>query len=102
MRAAEALVAAGTDPPRPGGSRTFEEIERWLEALHQVLEAGIAAGGTTLGDSAYLLPDGRSGEFISKLAVYGREDETCPRCGDSIVRDVIRNRSTFWSAGCQR
>ena len=39
---------------------------------------------------------------ISKLAVYGREQEPCPRCGDSIIRDVIRSRSTFWSAGCQQ
>jgi formamidopyrimidine-DNA glycosylase len=98
----ETLFTARIDPHRPGGSLTVEEIERLLGALHLVLEAGIAAGGTTLGDSAYLLPDGRSGEFISKLAVYGREEEPCPRCGDSIIRDVIRSRSTFWSAGCQQ
>lgn len=97
----EALFAAGINPHRKGGSLRIDEIEALLDALHRVLGAGIEAGGTTLDDMAYLLPDGRSGEYTTELAVYGREDEPCPRCGDSVRRDVIRSRSTFWSPGCQ-
>ena len=97
----ETLFGAGIDPHRQGGSLTLDEIEALLDALHRVLGAGIEAGGTTLGDMAYLLPDGRSGEYTTELAVYGREDEPCPRCGDSVRRDIIRSRSTFWSQGCQ-
>ena len=96
-----ALFAAGTDPHRPGGSLTIDESEALLDAVHRVLAAGIQAGGTTLDDMAYLLPNGRSGEFITELAVYGREGEPRPRCGDAVRRDVIRSRSTFWSPGCQ-
>jgi formamidopyrimidine-DNA glycosylase len=98
----ETLFSAGIDPHRAGGTLTADEIESLLTALREVLRAGIAAGGTTLSDMAYLLPDGRSGEFITELAVYGREEEPCPRCGDLIRRDVIRGRSTFWSPTCQR
>ena len=98
----EALFVAGIDPHRPGGSLDHGELQRLLDAVHHVLEAGIAAGGTTLNDLAYLLPDGRSGEFIAELSAYGREGEPCPRCGEPIRRDVIRNRSTFWSPGCQQ
>jgi len=98
----EALFAAGIDPRRAAGSLTTGEGEALLDAVRRVLAAGIQAGGTTLDDMAYLLPDGRSGEFITELAVYGREGELCPRCGDSIRRDVIRSRSSFWSPGCQR
>jgi len=97
----EALFAAGIDPHRAAGSLTIDESETLLDAVHRVLAAGIQAGGTTLDDMAYLLPNGRSGEFITELAVYGREGEPCPRCGDAVRRDVIRSRSTFWSPGCQ-
>lgn len=98
----EALFAAGIDPHRAGGTLDDDEVERLLAALHDVLGAGIAAGGTTLDDLAYLLPDGRSGDFTAELAAYGREGEPCHRCGEPIRRDVIRNRSTFWSPNCQR
>ncbi len=97
----EALHAARIDPHRPGGSLTDAELEALMSAVHDVLAAGIAAGGTTLADQAFLLPDGRSGEYMTDLAAYGREDEPCPRCGHPIRRDVIRNRSTFWCPGCQ-
>ncbi len=98
----EALFTAGIGPHRPGGSLDDDELDRLLTALHDVLGAGIEAGGTTLDDLAYLLPDGRSGEYIAELSAYGREGEPCPRCGDEIRRDVVRSRSTFWSPGCQK
>jgi formamidopyrimidine-DNA glycosylase len=97
----ETLHAAALSPHRQGGSLSADELGALLVALHEVLAAGIAAGGTTLEDQAYLLPDGRSGEYIADLAAYGREDEPCPRCGHAIRRDIIRNRSTFWCPGCQ-
>ncbi len=97
----ETLFAAGIDPHRHGGSLSEEELDELLASLHNVLGAGIAAGGTTLDDLAYMLPNGRAGEYTAELAAYGREGEPCPRCGDSIRRDVIRSRSTFWSPGCQ-
>lgn len=98
----EALFAAGIDPHRQGGSLSTDEVEDLLAAIRSVLGAGIDAGGTTLEDLAYLLPDGRAGEFTAEIAVYGREDEPCPRCGDTVRRSVLRGRSTFWSPGCQR
>jgi len=97
----ESLHRARLAPHRPAGALTRGEIERLLEAVATTLEAGLRAGGTTLADMAYLLPDGRSGEFITELAVYGRDGEPCPRCGAPIRRDVIRQRSSFWCASCQ-
>ena len=50
-------------------------------AIKPVLEAGIAAGGTSLDDLAYLLPDGQAGDYLDRLRVYGREGQPCRRCG---------------------
>ena len=35
------------------------------------------------------------------FAVYGRENEPCPRCQTPITRSVMAGRSTFWCASCQ-
>lgn len=97
----EALFLAGIDPRRPGGEIARDEISKLLDAIQVVLANAIDHGGTSLDDLAYLLPDGRAGENLAKLQVYGRAGETCFRCGDTIDRVVIRARSTHFCPGCQ-
>jgi formamidopyrimidine-DNA glycosylase len=98
----EALHRARISPHRPGGSLDLRELRRLVSAIRATLQAGIDAGGSTLDDLAYLLPDGRAGEYTAELRAYGREGEPCPRCGNPIHRDVIRSRSTFWCPVCCR
>ena len=86
---------------RHGGSLTPEEVGRVRSAIGPVLRAGLKAGGTSLDDLAYLLPDGRAGEFVAQLQVYGREGESCRRCGAAIRRQVIAQRSHFSCPECQ-
>lgn len=97
--AAEALHAAGLDPRRPGGSLSEEEIETLHRAIRTTLEEALEAAGTTFRD--YRAVNGRSGRFQSRLRVYGREEEPCPRCGATVRRIVQAGRSTFFCPGCQ-
>jgi formamidopyrimidine-DNA glycosylase len=97
----EVLFRAGVAPDRAAGSLDDEEIAAVRRWIRPVLEAGLRHGGTSLDDLAYLLPDGRAGDFMSRLRVYGREDEPCLRCGTPIRRSVLRQRSTFWCPSCQ-
>jgi formamidopyrimidine-DNA glycosylase len=98
----EALHRAGIAPARPGGSLAKEELGRLRRAIRVTLDAGLRWGGTSLDDLAYLLPDGRAGEFASRLRVYGKEGEPCPVCGTPIRRLVLRQRSTHWCPQCQQ
>jgi formamidopyrimidine-DNA glycosylase len=97
----EVLHRARIRPDRPGGTLTREEVGRLRKAIPPILEAGIEAGGTSLTDLAYLLPDGTAGEFSERLRVYGREGERCKRCGGEIQRVVIGGRSSYFCGGCQ-
>jgi len=97
----ESLHRARVAPHRAGGSLTPRETKALRSGIKQSLLAGLEWGGTSLDDLAYLLPDGRAGEYTSRLRAYGREDEQCRRCGGIIRRDVIRQRSSFWCPGCQ-
>lgn len=98
----ESLHRAAISPHRPGGSLDPGELKALRRGIKDTLAGALRWGGTSLEDLAYLLPDGRSGEFVNKLRVYGREGEPCVRCGTPIVRDVLRGRSTYWCPGCQR
>jgi formamidopyrimidine-DNA glycosylase len=98
----EALHRAGVRPMRAGREVTKEELKKLRAAIKPILEAGIAKGGTSLNDLAYLLPDGRAGDYLRRLRVYGREGEPCVRCGTPIERVTIGGRSSFYCPNCQR
>ncbi len=97
----EALFLAGIDPRTPGGELTEDQLEGLLTAIRLVLAGAIEKGGTSLDDLAYLLPDGRAGENLTSLQVYGRAGEPCFRCGEIIDKVVIRARSSHFCPGCQ-
>jgi formamidopyrimidine-DNA glycosylase len=97
----EVLFLAGVHPLTPGGELDEDDLEMLLEAVRDVLGAAIASGGTTLDDLAYLLPDGRAGDNLPRLRVYGRQEEECLTCGTPIERVVVRARSTHFCPTCQ-
>jgi formamidopyrimidine-DNA glycosylase len=97
----EILHRARISPVRPAGSLSFDEVSALRRAIRPVLEAGLRYGGTSLDDLAYLLPDGRAGEYTARLAVYGRTGEPCRRCGAPIERVVVAQRSSHFCPVCQ-
>jgi formamidopyrimidine-DNA glycosylase len=98
----EVLFGAGIHPARPAGTLRPSEIAALRTEIPRVLRAGLAHGGTSLDDLAYLLPDGRAGEYLHRLNVYGREDLPCRRCESVVHRVVLRGRSAFFCEACQR
>lgn len=96
----DALNLAGIHPGRKAGRISRARLDRLVEAVKAVLEAAIAAGGSTLRD--YAQPNGELGYFSKEWRVYGREGEVCPACTGIVRRRVDSGRSTFFCANCQR
>jgi formamidopyrimidine-DNA glycosylase len=98
----ESLYHAGLSPRRLAGTVTGPRAERLAQAIRDVLERAIAAGGSSLRD--YVQADGELGYFQHHWAVYGREGERCPDCDcrAGIRRIVQGGRSTFYCAKRQR
>jgi formamidopyrimidine-DNA glycosylase len=100
----EALFRAGIRPLRRAGRLGEAEVIRLARALTDVLRDGIKWCGTTLGDGRYRLPEGGAGSFQKRLAVFGREGESCRRRGcTGVVRRLrVGGRSTHFCPVCQR
>lgn len=98
--ASEALFRAGIHPAREVGRISSERYRRLAEVIREVLEAAIAAGGTTIRD--FSDSEGKPGYFALQLQMYGREGEPCPGCGRPISQGRIGQRSTYFCRGCQR
>lgn len=98
--ACEALYIAGIDPRRTAGSVSAAKLTRLVPAIHETLEASIAAGGSSLRDHAQV--DGTLGYFSKSFAVYGREGEPCLD-GTGVVQRIVQGgRSTFFCPRRQR
>lgn len=97
--ASEALFRARIHPVRPANTLDADEAARLHRALRAVLRDAIRARGTTLRD--YRDGSGEAGSFEPRLRVYGRDGQPCLRCGDTIERIVLSNRSAFFCPTCQ-
>ncbi|RYD84739.1 MAG: bifunctional DNA-formamidopyrimidine glycosylase/DNA-(apurinic or apyrimidinic site) lyase [Sphingomonadales bacterium] len=95
----EALFMARIAPTRPAGQVSKARLAKLVDAVRDVLEAAIRAGGSTLRD--YARPDGELGYFAKDWQVYGREGQPCA-CGGTVERRVDGGRSTFWCPRCQK
>jgi formamidopyrimidine-DNA glycosylase len=93
----EALWRAGIHPGRR--TITRPQADRLLVALREVLEQGIANGGTTLRD--YRTVEGQPGRNQLELGCYGRAGEPCSRCGTTLRRSVVDARGTTHCPTCQ-
>lgn len=99
--ATEALHRAGVRPAREAGRLSWEQTRALWRAIRSVLERGVALGGCTLDDEAFLDPLGRPGRFQGAVSVYGRR--ACRR-GHALKRTArpIGGRTSLYCPECQR
>lgn len=95
----EALHVAGIHPLTRTHRLTREQIAALSKAIKTVLKRAIKHRGSTLRD--YVDADGVTGDFQKIHRVYGREDQACLSCGETIKRIVVGGRSTHFCRVCQ-
>lgn len=101
----EALWLSGLHFARRTETITRAEAARLLSAVSEVMEAALAAGGTSF-DALYVNVNGASGYFDRSLQCYGQEGKPCGRCAQTGAETLIRRtpfmgRSSFWCPRCQ-
>lgn len=110
--ASEACWRAGVHPLKPAGKVGRVAANRLVQAVRDVLQEAIAAGGSTLKD--FVGGDANPGYFQQRLDVYARGGQACHRCepdGEAddadapafpISRSVLLGRATYYCPVCQK
>jgi formamidopyrimidine-DNA glycosylase len=104
----EALFRARLAPSRPAsilaGARgaPTRAATALAEAIRNVLEEAVEAGGSTLRD--HRRTNGEIGYFQHAFKIYDREGLPCvrERCRGIVMRITQSGRSTFYCSRCQR
>lgn len=96
----ESLFCAGIMPTKKAGLLTLPETKKLINCAKTVLEKSIKLGGTSRSD--YRKIDGSKGNYLAVASVYGREQLPCRKCGTSIVRLKVGQRSSHYCPRCQK
>jgi len=97
----EILFASKILPNRKTDSLENEEIKKLFRAIKKILKKAISYRGTTFND--YVDANGKKGNFLRLLKVYGKEREKCQRCKSGIIQKVkIAGRGTRYCNKCQK
>ncbi|MEA1937440.1 MAG: bifunctional DNA-formamidopyrimidine glycosylase/DNA-(apurinic or apyrimidinic site) lyase [Patescibacteria group bacterium] len=97
----EILFEAGILPSRKIDSLKNKESKKIYQAIRKILKKAVKYRGTSFND--YVDTDGKRGDFLRLLKVYGREKEKCLRCKKGIIQKVkIAGRGTRYCDKCQK
>jgi formamidopyrimidine-DNA glycosylase len=95
----EILFAAGIHPRTGVAKLSRDQWQQIAECSREILGRAITAGGSTISD--FLGASGRPGYFQLQLGVYGKKDKPCPACGNTIKKETLAGRATFFCSHCQ-
>ena len=96
----EGLFLAGLRPTRRASSLTRRRCEELVGAVQRVLLRSIETGGSSISD--FIAPDGSDGLYQDERRAYARGGEPCTRCGETIRKRTLGQRSTYFCPRCQK
>jgi len=96
----EACFCAGVRPNRRVNKLTVTEIKKLFICIPKILQLAIKNRGTTFKD--FMDSDGKQGNHIDFLKVYGRDGEKCKRCKGMIQKIRLGGRGTHFCPKCQK
>ncbi len=99
----EALWEAKLHPQRLSSSLSEDEAQALHRAIRLVLHRGLQNLGTTLGTGKanFYSVGRRQGRNSDELKIFRRTGLPCPRCGTTIERIIVGQRSTHLCTTCQ-
>jgi len=97
----EICFASRIRPDRPVSYLTKPEIDLLFKNAKRILQQAIKKRGTTFNN--YVDGQGRMGNFVKYLKVYGRVGKICLNCRKvKIKRIKLAGRSTHFCPNCQK
>lgn len=94
----EVLFKAQLLPTKRGCDLTPNEVMLLMDASKEILDQAILMKGTTI--RSYTSSLGVEGSYQNYLMVHTKD--VCPHCKESLVKEKIGGRTTYYCPKCQR
>ncbi len=96
----ESLWGAKIHPATLVKDVSVTKLNTLFTELQFVLRLSIEKGGST--DRNYVNAEGKRGSYIDFARVFRRDGQTCPRCGEVIIKSRVAGRGTHTCPHCQK
>ena len=95
----EVLFESKVNPLRRTNTITLNETRKIINNSIKILDKSIECGGTTV--STFTSLNSSKGTFQDHLKVYGRKNEKCYYCNNTILKTKVNGRGTHYCKKCQ-
>lgn len=96
----EILYQSHINPLKPAKEINSSEVIEIIKNTKIILEKAIKKGGTTI--KSFESSEGVHGLFQNELAVHGKKNGICSKCGSKIEFIRVGGRGTYYCPKCQR
>lgn len=96
----EILYQSHINPLKPAKEINSSEAIEIIKNTKIILEKAIKKGGTTI--KSFESSEGVHGLFQNELAVHGKKNGICFKCGNKIEFIRVGGRGTYYCPNCQR
>lgn len=96
----EILYQSHINPLKPAKEINRSEAIEIIENTKIILEKAIKKGGTTI--KSFESSEGVHGLFQNELAVHGKKNGICSKCGSKIEFIRVGGRGTYYCPNCQK
>jgi len=96
----EVLFASKVSPLRNTANLTVKEIEIIFKNIKEILEKAVLNRGTTFNN--YVDGEGKKGNFVKFLKVYGNGGKECSNCKKKLNKIKVAGRGTVFCESCQK
>ena len=95
----EILFMSKINPYQKASTLTKKNCDDIIKNTKIVLNHAVELGGTTI--KSFTSSEGVHGMFQNELLVHGKDKGICPNCGNTITKDKINGRGTYYCNKCQ-
>ena len=96
----EILYQSHINPLKPAKEINSSEAIEIIKNTKIILEKAIKKGGTTI--KSFESSEGVHGLFQNELAVHGKKNGICSKCGSKIEFIRVGGRGTYYCPNCQK
>ncbi len=96
----ESCFHAGILPTRKSNSLQKTEASKLLYAIRYILKKAIYLRGTSFAH--FIDANGKKGNNLEFLAVYGRKKSACFKCKTLLTHQKLQGRTTIYCTTCQK